>query len=113
MLVEYETRREVEMIASSRISFSEEQLADICRRYHVRELSLFGSVLRDDFQDASDVDVLVEFEPDARVGFFALARLQRELASLFGRHVDVVPKKGLNSAIRQSVLTTSEVIYAV
>ncbi len=101
------------MVTSIRISFSEARLAEICRRYHVRERSLFGSALRDDFHDASDIDVLVEFEPDARVGFFGLARLQRELATLFGRPVDVVPKQGLNPTIRQSVLNTSEVIYAV
>jgi len=101
------------MVVSSRITFNTEQLAEICRRYHVRELSLFGSVLRDDYRYDSDIDVLVEFEPDARIGFFGLAQLQRELTSLFGRPVDVVPKKGLNPTIRQSVLTTSEVIYAV
>jgi predicted nucleotidyltransferase len=101
------------MVTSSRISFSEARLAEICRRYHVRELRLFGSALRDDFHDASDIDVLVEFDPGARVGFFGLARLQRELSTLFSRPVDVVPKQGLNPAIRQSVLNTSEVIYAV
>lgn len=101
------------MIVRNQLLIPDEQLADLCRRYHVRELSLFGSVLRDDFRDDSDIDVLVEFEPDARIGFFELARLQRELASVVGREVDIVPKRGLNPVIRQSVLDSSEVIYAV
>lgn len=100
------------MVTLNQSTFPSEQLAEICRRYAVRELSVFESVLRDDFGDESDIDVLVEFELDARVGFFALARLQRELASFFGRPVDVVPKGGLNPIIRQSVLRSSEVIYA-
>ncbi|MFW6075387.1 MAG: nucleotidyltransferase domain-containing protein [Chloroflexota bacterium] len=66
------------------ITIPEEELAEICRRYHVRELALFGSVLRDDFHDDSDIDVLVELEPGAMIRFFELTRLQRDLAALFG-----------------------------
>ena len=99
------------MIVHDRIEISEEQLADICRRYHVRELSLFGSVLRDDFGNDSDIDVLVAFEPDAQVGLFKYYDLQQELQQLLGRSIDLVPKDGLKPIIRDEVLATAEVIF--
>ena len=89
-----------------------ETLAAICKRYQVRELSLFGSALREDFGTKSDLDFLVEFEPEARIGFLALARMQRELSSALKRKVDLVPKDGLKPSIRSEVLTQAEVIYA-
>ena len=89
-----------------------DRLAELCRRYQVRELSLFGSALREDFGPDSDLDLLVEFEPSAQVGFLTLARVQRELSALLGRRVDLVPKAGLKSRIRQSVLGGAKVIYA-
>ena len=100
------------MLVRNRIEFDEEQLAAICRRYHVRELALFGSVLREDFRDDSDIDVLVEFDDNARIGFFEMARLQRELAALFDREVDVVPKGGLNPIIRKPILDAAVPLYA-
>ena len=100
------------MTTQSRIHVAPEQIAELCRRHHIRRLALFGSVLRDDFNPDSDVDVLVEFEPDARVGFIALGRIQRELAALLQRPVDLVPQDGLKPAIRQSVLSSTEVLYA-
>jgi predicted nucleotidyltransferase len=96
-----------------RVSIPDRELAEICRRYQVRELSLFGSVLRDDFRDDSDIDVLVEFESDAAIGFFELSRLQRELTALIGRPVDVVSKRGLNPVIRNPVLAAAVVLYAI
>ena len=89
-----------------------ERLAEFCRRYGVRELSLFGSALRDDFGPDSDLDILVEFDPSAEVGFITLSRMQRELAALLGRRVDLVPKQGLKEKIRRHVLDSAEVIYA-
>jgi predicted nucleotidyltransferase len=84
----------------------------ICQRYQVRELALFGSALRDDFNANSDLDLLVEFEPKAQVGFITLSRMQRELSVVLYRPVDLVPKGGLKPKIRQSVLSSAEVIYA-
>lgn len=95
-----------------RIAVSREELEDICRRYAVTELRVFGSVLSDAFRDDSDVDVLVSFAPDARIGFFELSRLQRELEALFGRAVDVVSLRGLNPLIREDVLDSSMTLYA-
>jgi predicted nucleotidyltransferase len=89
-----------------------EQIVDFCRRNQIRSLSLFGSVLREDFGEDSDVDVLVEFEPDAQVGFMALGRMRRELTSLLGRPVDLVPQDGLKPLIREAVLSSAEVLYA-
>jgi predicted nucleotidyltransferase len=89
-----------------------ERLAELCRRYKVRELSLFGSALREDFGPDSDVDLLVEFEPSAQVGFLTLSKMQRELSALTGRRVDLVPKHGLKEKIRRAVLDSAEVIYA-
>jgi len=100
------------MVVRDRISIPEYVLAEFCRRNHVQELALFGSVLRDDFRGDSDIDVLVEFEPGVRVTLFDLSRMQRELTQLIGRPVDLVPKRGLKPLIRDDVLASSEVIYA-
>lgn len=87
-------------------------IAALCKRYGVRELSLFSSVLGKNFSDDSDVDLLVEFQKDVSVGFLLLARMQRELSATLGRRVDLVPKNGLKPTIRDEVLSTARVIYA-
>jgi uncharacterized protein len=88
------------------------QLAEFCRRNHIRRLSLFGSVLRDDFGPGSDIDVLVEFEP-GHVPGLRFIRLQDELSGLFnGWRVDLVTPKLLNRRIRDEVLSSAEVQYA-
>ena len=89
-----------------------EEIAALCRRYGAQELSLFGSALRDDFRDDSDIDLLVLFQPDARIGFLEFAALQRELADVPGRDVDLVSKRGLKPVIRDEVLSAARVIYA-
>jgi predicted nucleotidyltransferase len=94
------------------IDVSEDSLRDFCRRNRIHELSLFGSAQRKDFRPDSDVDLLVEFESDARVGLIAFSRMQRELSAIIGRKVDLVPKDGLKPLIRASVLGSSRVLYA-
>jgi len=94
------------------INLPQEELIEFCRRYQVRRLALFGSVVSDKFRPDSDVDVLVTFAPDARVGFLRLSRMQRELAQLLGYPVDLVPESGLKPLIRDDVLANSRVIYA-
>jgi uncharacterized protein len=89
-----------------------QSIGGVCRRYHVKELSLFGSAARDELRAESDIDFLVEFEEDAIVGFLALARLQAELSALVKRSVDLVPKGGLKPSIRFSVLQEAKVLYA-
>jgi predicted nucleotidyltransferase len=89
-----------------------EELTDFCRRYQVRELAIFGSMLRQGYRPDSDIDLLVSFEPGTRVTFLTLARMQRELGVLFGRKVDLVPKDGLKPGIRDHILATAQVLYA-
>ncbi len=97
---------------SPRIQVDREQIAAFCRRHHIRKLSLFGSVLREDFRDDSDVDVLIEFEPGHAVGLIRLAGLERELSQLVGRKVDLRTPAELSRYFRKQVLDTAEVQYA-
>ncbi|MBI5283228.1 MAG: nucleotidyltransferase family protein [Candidatus Solibacter usitatus] len=90
----------------------ETELADLCRRYEVRELSLFGSAVRGELGPDSDVDIMVEFEPSARIGLLKFESLSEDLESLTGRKVDLVTKRGLKPWIRPHVLREARVIYA-
>ena len=83
-----------------------------CRKHQIQRLSLFGSAVRENFGPQSDVDVLVEFQPGARVGFLQLSRMQRELSEIFHRPVDLVPRNGLKPAIREQILKEEVVLYA-
>jgi uncharacterized protein len=100
------------MTTNARIPVPEQELAEFCRANGIRSLALFGSVLRADFRPDSDVDVLVEFEPARHIGLMEYGRIQQDLEVIFGRKVDLVPKKGLKPIIRDSVLATSETVYA-
>lgn len=93
------------------IHVGEEVLGDFCRRHHIRKLSFFGSVLRDDFRPESDVDVLVEFEPEARVGLITLAGIEIELSQLLGRKADLNTPGFLSRYFRDQVLAEAEVQY--
>lgn len=97
---------------SARIQIDRNRVADFCRRHQVRRLALFGSVLRDDFRPDSDVDVLVEFEPDSRAGLFELARMEAELAELVGRKVDLRTPAELSRYFRDEVVAGAETQYA-
>lgn len=87
-------------------------LEDFARRHGIRCLSLFGSALRDDFTDRSDVDLLVEFEPDRVPGLFRLASMERELESLMGRPVDLRTYHDLSRFFRDKVVATARILYA-
>jgi len=86
-------------------------IIEICRRYPVQKLSVFGSVLRDDFAPGSDVDMLVEFQPGARVGYFELAEIEIELSDLLGRKVDLMTPECVSRYFRDEVLAEAEAIY--
>ena len=92
------------------VEIPKERIAEFCRRYRIRRLALFGSILRDDFRPESDVDVLVEFEPGTKVGlrFFAI---ERELSDLLGRKVDLNTPGFLGKYYREEVLKAAEVQY--
>ena len=92
------------------------EIAAFCKRWQVTELALFGSVLRDDFGPASDVDVLVQFEEDARHTLFDMVHMEEELQEIFGRQVDLLTRRGVensrNYIRRKAILNTARVIYA-
>ena len=88
------------------------QVAEICRRHGVRELLLFGSALGPDFGPESDIDLLVEFDPNLSITLFDYAEVQFALEALLGRNVDLVPKKGLKPLIRSEVLSNTRTLYA-
>jgi uncharacterized protein len=87
-------------------------ISAICGRYQVKELSLFGSAVRGDLTPESDLDLLVEFKSDARIGFLALAGMTRELSALLNRRVYLVPKDALKPYIREEILAQAEVLFA-
>jgi predicted nucleotidyltransferase len=89
-----------------------EQIRQFCKKYHIRKLSLFGSVLRDDFKPTSDIDVLVEFESGEKIGLFKIAHMESELSDLMGRRVDLRTPRDLSRYFRQEVLENAEVQYA-
>lgn len=95
-----------------RVFIPKDKIAEFCCRNHIRKLSLFGSVLRDDFSPDSDVDILVEFEPNHVPGFFGLARMERELSELLGGwKVDLRTPEELSQYFRDQVLSEAEVQY--
>jgi predicted nucleotidyltransferase len=95
---------------SVKIDIPKDKIAEFCRRNRIRRLALFGSVLRDDFMPNSDVDMLVEFEPGARVGlrFFAI---EAELSEILGRKVDLNTPGFLSKYFRDEVLAEAEALY--
>ena len=94
------------------VQIDREKLADVCRRHAIHRLSLFGSILRDDFTADSDVDVLVEFEPGLTPSLLDLGGIQVELSELFGRTVDLKTPGFLSRYFRDEVMRTAEVQYA-
>jgi predicted nucleotidyltransferase len=96
-----------------RLAIAEEQLAQFCRRQHIRRLSLFGSILAGTANPDSDIDLLVEFEPGCEPGLLGLAAMEIELASLLGaKRVDLRTPQDLSRHFRDQVLRTAEVQYA-
>lgn len=86
---------------------------NFCQRWKIREFSIFGSALREDFSSRSDVDVLLSFLESAQWGLFDLVDMKEELEKIFGREVDIVEKEGIRNPFRRrEILRTREVIYA-
>ncbi len=95
------------------VTLDREALGAFCRKWRIRELSLFGSALRDDFNPESDLDFLVSFEPDAGWDLFDLVDMKAELEAQVGRPVDLVEKEALRNPWRKyAILQTREVLYA-
>lgn len=97
----------------SRIKISREKIEDFCRRWKIKEMSLFGSALRSDFDKESDVDILVSFFGDARWSLFDWVDMIEELKEITGREVDLVESESLRNPFRRNaILNNKEIIYA-
>ena len=94
------------------INIPGEKIAEFCKRNHIRRLSLFGSVLREDFGADSDIDLLVEFDPDHVPGLIRLAGMEIELSEILGRKVDIRTAQDLSRYFRDEVVNSAEVQYA-
>ncbi len=95
------------------IHIPKKKIAGFCIKRHIRTLAIFGSALRSDFHADSDIDVLVEFEPDHIPGLFGIARMERALSGLFGgRKVDLRTPEDLSPYFRRRVLQQAKVQYA-
>jgi uncharacterized protein len=97
------------------IALKQQEIASLCQRWPIKELALFGSVLRNDFHPDSDVDILVTFADDSRLTLFDHQRLQAELEKVFERRIDLISRKALeqshNAARRAAILQSAEPIY--
>ena len=102
-------------MARHNISIPEKELAAFCRKWKIQRLSLFGSVLRDDFRPDSDVDVLVSFLDEAQWGLFDLIHMEEELSATLGRKVDLVDRRSVeaseNYIRRRHILSSLEPVY--
>ena len=99
------------MIQSHGLQFTQEGIKQFCRKYSIRKLLFFGSVLRSELRAESDIDVLVEFMPGQKVGFLKMAKMELELTSIFGRKVDLRTPAELSRYFRDDVLAGAEVQY--
>ncbi len=100
------------MTGKTNIEIPKERIIEFCRRNHITRLSLFGSALRGDFSEDSDIDLLVEFDPNHIPGLIRLAGMENELTEILGRKVDLRTPQDLSRYFRQEVLNSAVVQYA-
>ena len=102
-----------EKLRSNGLQINPKIVEALCTRFHIREFAFFGSAIREDFADKSDVDVLISFEEMADISLFDIIEISQELEAVFNRPVDVVEKESLKNPIRKKrILETREVVYA-
>ncbi|MDX2213354.1 MAG: nucleotidyltransferase family protein [Oculatellaceae cyanobacterium bins.114] len=98
-----------------KIQLPQPELAAFCQKWKIKEMSFFGSVLREDFRSDSDIDIIVNFEGNSTWGILELVRMKRELKTLLGREVDLMTKKSIeqshNWIRRQEILGTAQIVY--
>lgn len=98
-----------------KIQLPRPELAAFCQKWKIKEMSFFGSVLREDFRSDSDIDIIVNFEDNSTWGILELVRMKRELKTLLGREVDLMTKKSIeqshNWIRRQEILGTAQIVY--
>ena len=98
---------------SLKVALDRAQVEAFCRKWRIKEFSIFGSAIRDDFTPESDVDVMVVFYDDAGWSLFDIVEMKDELKALFGREVDLVEKDAIRNPFRRHhILTNHEVVYA-
>ena len=95
-----------------KVAIDRERISTLCRRWGIRELALFGSVLREDFRQDSDIDVLVEFGGEIAIGLIQFNQIREELVEILGRPVDLISKRGLRPRMREVVVASARTIYA-
>lgn len=101
------------MLPETQIQLPLQQIEEFCRKYGVREFSLFGSVLRDDFDSSSDVDVMLQFKPGHGFTFENTPDIQEELERIFARPVDVIEKGKIRNPFRRhAIMNSHQVVYA-
>jgi len=93
------------------LEIPKEKITEFCHKNHIKKLALFGSILRGDFRPESDVDMLVEFEPEHHIGLLGMAGLELELSEMLGRKVDLRPPAELSRYFREEVLAEAEVQF--
>jgi predicted nucleotidyltransferase len=103
-------------MGSIQIEIPKEKIAKFCKKWEICEFALFGSVLSEDFCTDSDIDVLVTFSESAKHTLFDLVNMENELEGLFGRKVDIVSRRGIESSRnyfrRNAILNSAEAVYA-
>jgi len=103
------------MKSKAHINIPYKKIAEFCRKWDIQEFALFGSVLRDDFLPDSDIDVLITLTPETRHGLFSLVHMQNELKEIFGREVDIISRRGIESSRnhlrRKAILDSAEVLH--
>jgi predicted nucleotidyltransferase len=103
----------IEKLKKNSIFFSYSDIVLLCKKYGINELSIFGSSLRGDFTEKSDVDILVSFNKNSEITLFDIMDLEKEFSQLLKREVDIVEKESLKNPIRRDrILSAREIIYA-
>ena len=98
-------------MSEPKLNIPKDKIVDFCKQNQVRRLSLFGSILREDFGPDSDVDILVEFEPGTRIGLISFSGLEIELSKIVGRKVDLNTPGFLSKYYREQILAEADVQY--
>ena len=103
----------IEKLQKNGIFLNYNDVLHLCKKYHIIELSIFGSSIRDDFTLKSDVDILVSFDNNSEIDLFDIIELENEFSKILNKEVDVVEKESLKNPIRRNrILSTREIIYA-
>jgi len=103
----------IEKLRKNGVFLNHDDVIRLCKKYSITELSIFGSSIRDDFTQDSDVDILVSFEENSEITLFDIMELEKEFSQLLSREVDIVEKESLKNPIRKNkILSTREIIYA-